>query len=195
MAKPTTTKSYQAILSGAKSLFWAYGIRKVTVEEICEKAGVSKMTFYRNFNNKLEVAEQIIKQIVDQAMEDYDAIMEQEIPFSEKIALFVELKHKNAKGISFEFVSDIVGNDYPELKGRLGKYQELMFQNIIRDFTKAQQQGWIRKDLKIPFMIHMLNMINEHLLDEQLVAMYDSTTDLIMELTNFFFYGISSKSS
>ena len=46
----------QAILDAAKSLFWKHGIRRVTIEEICEVAGVSKMTYYKYFSNKTAIA-------------------------------------------------------------------------------------------------------------------------------------------
>ncbi|MBN1927463.1 MAG: helix-turn-helix transcriptional regulator, partial [Prolixibacteraceae bacterium] len=44
------------ILQSAKKLFWKYGIRKVSIDEICREAGVSRMTFYRLFKNKIELA-------------------------------------------------------------------------------------------------------------------------------------------
>ena len=48
--------SYQILFSTAKNLFFKFGLRRVSVEEICIKASVSKMTFYRNFNNKEHIA-------------------------------------------------------------------------------------------------------------------------------------------
>ena len=43
---------YQDILKTAHDLFWKFGIRRVTIEEICREANVSKMTFYKYFRNK-----------------------------------------------------------------------------------------------------------------------------------------------
>ena len=54
------SKSFISIQKSAKTLFWKYGMARVTVEEICREAGVSKMTFYRNFKNKNEVAKQVL---------------------------------------------------------------------------------------------------------------------------------------
>ena len=44
--KPAKNKKKQSIIKASRDLFMRYGIKRVTVEEICETAGVSKMTFY-----------------------------------------------------------------------------------------------------------------------------------------------------
>ena len=44
------------IMLAAKDLFWKFGIRKVSIEEICSKANVSKVTFYKYFENKIDLA-------------------------------------------------------------------------------------------------------------------------------------------
>ena len=79
------SKSYVAIMDAAKALFWKYGIVKVTVEAICEHAEVSKMTFYRNFDNKKHVAEKVLTAIAAKSMHDYRRIMDSDIPFNKKI--------------------------------------------------------------------------------------------------------------
>ena len=46
-----SVKNDQIVKIG-KDLFYKYGIKRVSVEEICAKANVSKMTFYKFYNNK-----------------------------------------------------------------------------------------------------------------------------------------------
>ena len=47
MSSPTFAKKQQHLLTTAETLFRSHGIRRITVEEICQKAGVSKATFYK----------------------------------------------------------------------------------------------------------------------------------------------------
>ncbi|MDH5400751.1 MAG: TetR/AcrR family transcriptional regulator, partial [Cyclobacteriaceae bacterium] len=61
MTDITQNRKYQAIFETAKELFWKYGIRRVTIEEICKEAGVSKMTFYKFFPNKVALANTILE--------------------------------------------------------------------------------------------------------------------------------------
>ena len=43
------------ILEGAKELFFMYGLKRVTVDDICRHIGMSKKTLYLFFKNKEEL--------------------------------------------------------------------------------------------------------------------------------------------
>ena len=63
----------------------------------------------------------------------------------------------------------------------------------MADLKNAQEQGWIKEGIKPEFILYILNKINDMLLDKNLTAIYTSTHETIMALTNFFFYGIIQK--
>ena len=193
MEAQVSSKSQIILLKTAKNLFWKHGIRRVTVEEICKEAGVSKMTFYRNFKNKDELVEAIIEQLRSEGQESYDRIMSRKIPFNEKIEQLIQFKYERSKGISKEFLKDIYQSDNPEMLKLLENAQQKAQKTIIKDFKKAQKEGAIRADLKMEFIIYMLNDINNKIMDPQLHKIYPSGEKLIMELTRFFFYGILTK--
>ncbi len=187
------SKSQTILLKTAKNLFWKHGIRRVTVEEICKEAGMSKMTFYRNFKNKDELVEAIIEQLRSEGQKGYDRIMNQEISFHQKIEQLIQFKYERSKGISKEFLKDIYQSDNPEMLKLLENAQQKAQKTMIKDFKKAQKEGAIRTDLKMEFIIYMLNDINNKIMDPQLNKIYPSGEKLIMELTRFFFYGILTK--
>ncbi len=58
---------YNQIIETASELFVRFGIKRVTVEEICKTSGVSKMTFYKFFRNKNEVVEKILDEMIGHA--------------------------------------------------------------------------------------------------------------------------------
>lgn len=191
--KEKKTKSHLAILDAAKSLFWKYGIGKVTVEEICERAEVSKMTFYRNFENKINVAEKVLGQLVEKGLSDYQRIMDTEFPFDKKIQHIIQMKHESSEDLSEEFIRDVYRADDPKLKNILENAQMRSSKALHDDLTAAQKKGEIRKDLKIDFVIYMINSLNGKLLDKRLTSMFGSTQELAVALTNFVFYGIMPK--
>lgn len=190
MTEPKRSKSFRAIAKSAKELFWKYGISRVTVEEICKEAGVSKMTFYRNFKNKQEVAKQVLIDLVNQSNERYDAIRQEDIPYAEKMRKMLEIKHESSKGVSAEFVNDIYKNEETELQALIGKFQADQIKRVMEDFQEAQEKGWIRQDLNLSFLLYMMNDIGNKVTDEHLKQLYPEMSDLIMELTRFFLYGI-----
>jgi AcrR family transcriptional regulator len=190
MTSQPDSPKYHDLVQTARQLFWKHGIRRVSVEEICAEAGVSKMTFYRFFPNKIELAKTMLQQLFDDSMQQYRAIMDQDLPFEEKVRQQLLLKFKGTEAISGEFVRDIYSNEDWGLKAYMEQRTEEALMTIISDYSKAQQQGHIRKDLKLDFILYMLHKMQEWITDENLVRSYDDIHDLIMEIANFFFYGI-----
>ena len=188
-AQPDSSKSLD-ILNTARQLFWKHGIRRVSVEEICREAGASKMTFYRSFPNKIELAKAMLQKMFDESMNEYSAIMALDIPFEEKVQKELLLKFKGARGISAELVRDIYSNQEWGLREYMERRTEEALKVIMNDFAQAQQKGWIRQDLRLDFILFLFHRMQDWITNEQLLASYPDTQDLIMEITNFFFYGI-----
>jgi AcrR family transcriptional regulator len=187
------TKSQKAILESAKALFWKYGLKKVTVEEICEQAGVSKMTFYRRFVNKEHAAEKILEAILEDNLRRYSAIMDEKKPFPEKINEVLKLKHQQSRNMSKEFINEILTEDGSALSELVEKHTLKSYKVMIADFDKAKKEGWVREDLKPEFIMDMLGVIRTKMQDEHFLKMFKSMDEAIMELSNFFFYGIFVK--
>lgn len=193
MKRKKNSKSYQAIILAAKNLFWKFGVKRVTVDEICKEAAVSKMTFYRLFKNKNEVAQEMLEQIFDQGLIDYRAIMNQEIPYSKKIEQIILMKHQSSNDISEEFVKDVYQNNDSGLKSLMMEYTHLITAEIMKDMKDAQEKGWIRKDIKLEFIIYSLNKLQQQITDVHFLSMFENAQEAIMQVTNFFFYGIIVK--
>lgn len=183
-------QKYKDILETAQRLFWKYGFKKVSIEEICREANVSKMTFYRFFKNKPELAKMVISVIMDNAMLGYSEIMKMDIPFSEKVTKQLILKHELTNEISKEFVMDIFSNDKLGLKEYWQDYADQFSNAILQDFKHAQEKGWIRKDLNLNFILYYQKKAIEMVYDPEINKMYGSLNELIMEVTNMFFFGI-----
>ena len=184
-------KKLLQIVSTGKSLFWKFGINRVTIEEICKEANVSKMTFYKYFKNKIELIKYILKKLTDDTWEQYYAIMNQKIPYPEKVKQTIELKMNSTHELSNEFYKDFHKNADPELKRFFSELSGESLKKIKADYIKAQKEGNIRQDINPDFILYTLNFMLEKMAkDDNLISMYSTPGELIYELTNFFFYGI-----
>ena len=184
------SKKYKDIMSTGKDLFWKYGMKRVTVEEICKEANVSKMTFYKYFGNKYELALAIIKSMVDSALKEFIDLMESDVPFKKKVQGTVSIKMAQTGNISKEFLSDLYAGDYPELQAYIESKTKENLDLLMNYYRKAQERGELRKGVKIEFMMYMLNQMIAMASDEKLTSLYDTGGELVMELTNLFFYGV-----
>ncbi|MCJ7802330.1 MAG: TetR/AcrR family transcriptional regulator, partial [Candidatus Marinimicrobia bacterium] len=63
--KDSESPKFKQIVETANDLFMRFGVKRITIEEICKTAKVSKMTFYKFFKNKIELAEYIIFSIIN----------------------------------------------------------------------------------------------------------------------------------
>ena len=183
----------EQILKTGKDLFWKYGFKRVTIEEVCKEAGVSKMTYYKFFPNKIELVKILMNDILRVSMDKYKLIMASDIPYPEKVVALIHLKKDQIEHMSSEFFKDYVQSDDPELISYLQQLSGESMQMFTDDFRKAQENGDIRKDLKIEFIMYMMNHLVEMAQNDALINMYDEPQDLVMEITNFLFYGILNR--
>jgi AcrR family transcriptional regulator len=184
------SEKYEAIVHAAKSLFWKHGIRRVTMEEICEVAGVSKMTCYKYFSNKTAIAKYLIEDMFESGIKAYKEIYNSEISYEEKVKKLLDLKMSNTHEMSQELLDDIYKYQDEELYVTIETIKKRMLEIYLDDIREAQKTGAIRNDIKAEFMLYFLNNLTEMLTDKQLVGIYPNPEQMIAEVMNFFFYGI-----
>ncbi|MDO1446497.1 TetR/AcrR family transcriptional regulator [Rhodocytophaga aerolata] len=187
----TTSQKYSKLLMTSRELFWKYGFSRVSIQEICKEAGISKMTFYRFFPNKLELAKAVFDRVVDEGLVKFRSIMHANISSADKIKQIVLLKREGVHEISQEFLKDFYANPELGLKTYIEEKTKTAWHEMLTDFRQAQQDGWIRADMKPELLFYMSQKVGDMLNDKRLSSLYNSPQDLVMELTNFFVYGIS----
>jgi len=190
----STNKNYQNLLEKGRILFWKHGIRRVTVEEICREAGVSKMTFYKFFPNKIDLGQTILSQLMENALQEFHDLVERPISFREKVQRMFEMKLEATKDISTEFLNDAFSNPAYGLKEMMESYRNESLKTFVEFLRDAQKKGLIRKGIRIEFIMTYLNSLTQLVYDKELQALYDHPQDLIMEAMNFMFYGLSTPS-
>ncbi len=183
-------KSVTQLKAAARQLFYRHGIRRVTVEEICTTAGVSKMTFYKYFDNKTDVSKHVLDEAIEKGIQRFRDIRDQDIPFVDKVKQWIKLKMDQTGGMSLAFLRDLIPEADPDLQGwYAGKVKESTTL-IIDTFREAQNRGEISQHIRIEFMLYFLNHMQEMVSDDRLLALYPDTQSLSHELIHLFFYGI-----
>jgi AcrR family transcriptional regulator len=181
---------FEAIVSAARSLFWKHGIRRVTIEEICQNAGVSKMTCYKYFSNKTAIAKYLIEDMFESGIKAYKEIYHSDISYEEKVKKMLDLKMSNSHEMSQELLDDIYKNQDEELSETIETIKKRMIGIYLDDIREAQKIKEIRDDVKPEFMLYFLNNLTEMLTDQRLVSIYSNPQQMISEVMTFFFYGI-----
>ncbi len=181
------------LVETAKELFFHYGTKRVSIEEICQQSGVSKMTFYRYFPNKTAIAKHVLESIYGEGRETVNSILAMEAPFEERLKKVLVTKMEYADKYSREFIKDLMMGTEPELKKYIEEETKHSLNELRKIFLDAQKKGEIRSDIKVDFIIHMMNIMREVFKDENLQKLYPDLASLMKDAFNFFYYGVLKK--
>lgn len=182
---------YLSLVKTARELFWKHGFKRITIQDICQKSGVSKMTFYKYFPNKTELAKTVFSNEVEEGIEKFTLLINEDISVQEKIEKMIFLKAEGTNNISKEFMEDFYFGDEPELKAFVEQKTQEAWNGLLDNWKKAQSAGIFRNDLKPEFLLRISFGLIELMKDEKLASQYVSTQELILEFTRFIAYGIS----
>jgi AcrR family transcriptional regulator len=184
-------RKYLSLMDASRELFWKYGFRRVSIDEICRAAKVSKMTFYSFFPNKLELAKRVFDKQAEEGFQEFRKIMYEDCSPSLKMKKILQLKIDGTNNISNEFLMDFYNNPDLGLKAHIEEKTGKIWAETLDLFRDGQENGWIRKDMKIEFMFYFMQKATPLLTDKELLKMFNSSQELILEIANMFVYGIS----
>lgn len=185
-----SSKKHKDIVSTAKELFWKYGFKRVTIEEVCATAKVSKMTFYKFYPNKLELAKAVFDMVVDDGVERFKLLMGSDAPVSEKMRGMIQMKLEGTNDISREFLADFYANPELGLSTYIEEKTRVVWADVITVFREGQQKGWFRSDFKPELLLILAQKAAELVTDSKVVVLYNKPQDLVLELTSLMTYGI-----
>ena len=156
---PTTVKNQglvekrrEQIVLAAIKLFSRFGARRVPVEEICREAGVSKMTFYKYFPNKVGLVRTIRDRWVEEGFRKFDEIDALDLPFPEKVERMTRWKVEFAARVSADFIAELVGLD---------DVMEEVRRRYLANIAAAQKKGEIRSDIDPRFLWTVVEKLGE----------------------------------
>jgi AcrR family transcriptional regulator len=187
-------KKYDSIMEAAQRLFYRYGIQKVSIEELCLDAKVSKMTFYKHFPNKIALAKRLLDVIFGNTLKRFTDMMDDpDIPFPEKMQALLQIKMEGSKDAKWAFVVDLYKSSDLTLVAHAKEWIQKGLALTVERFIRTQEQGWMRKDLNPVLMLVLLDKMQEAALDDRVIAAYRDVQDMVVEITKFFLYGISNE--
>lgn len=178
------SKKREQIVRTAESLFSRFGVKRVTVEEVCREAGVSKMTFYKYFPNKVELVLSIRDEWVEEGFRKFDEINAKNIPFPEKIDLMTRWKVEFASRVNAEFIRELASTD---------DIIEQVKRRYLNNITDAQKKGEIRSDIDPEFLWLVVEKINELVKEESWKSVFSELSQYHQQLRTLLWYGLLTR--
>ena len=174
----------------AKDLFWKHGFKKVSIDEICKKATVSRKTYYTFYENKNALVIFIYNKVVDEAYGIYEGVVESDLSFSEKLEKIFNYKLEFTKNISIEFISDFYNPDAGELTALFNETVERSMKFMRNFLNIAQKNGDINQDLSLDYIMFMMQKAIDLCGTQELLSMFPDVNTLTRQVTQSIIYGI-----
>lgn len=180
-----SSKKYLHLIEVAKQLFFKHGVKRVTVEEICAKSNISKMTFYKYFSDKMQLAELIRDELNDQGLAKYDEINALHISYPEKIDLITQWRIDLFSPMTSEFIEDML-----DIKAATEK----MKKHYMKVITEGQKKGEIRKELSPELIWLVTEKLNEITKDGSWKQVTTEYSKFQRQMRKLYFYGLLEQS-
>jgi AcrR family transcriptional regulator len=179
------SRKREQIIRTAEGLFSRFGAKRVTVEEVCREAGVSKMTFYKYFPNKVELVRSIRDNWVEEGFRKFEEINAMEIPFPQKINLMTRWKVEFSSRVKAEFIRELVS---------IADVMDRAKRRYLRNITNAQKKREIRSDINPEFLWIVTEKLYELVKEESWRSVFSDFNQFQQQLQTLIFFGLLTRS-
>ena len=174
------------ILKTAGELFFKFGIRSVSIDDICTDLHISKKTFYTVFKQKDELIVELLDAMRQKKEKDYQSVIEQDGNVLDMLMTnFKRLRgHSMDKHLAFGFDLE---KFYPELwHERQGMMRDLDKKHTMQMLQKGIDQGMYRNDLDIEataiLFSHIIESVLRDLTMMSVAQRVDYTLDMLVRM-------------
>jgi len=175
------TLKQKQIVETAQTLFFRHGTKRVSIEEICKTASVSKVTFYKYYKNKLDLIKFIRDSLIDKGFAQFDLICEQDISYREKVNQMTQWRMEFFSQMKGDFIEDILS--LQDIKSKIKI-------RMIKNINTAQERGEIRKEYN-PELIWMVSEKLGELVTEGIWKdAFNDYGEYQKQMRNLFFNGL-----
>lgn len=183
----------EKILSSAFQLFMKYGVRSVSMDDLCRKLGCSKKTLYNFFDNKKDLISKVItrhieddEKLISEMKDNADNAIEEMASIGAHI-----IKFMRAMGPS---VAYDLKKYHPEAWAIIDeRHFSFIYATIKANIERGQQEGLYRTDFHSDIIAKLYVMESRTIADEDVFPMATySKPELFAELFDYHMRGIVS---
>ncbi len=183
------------ILNKARQLYFSYGIKSITMEDISKGLGISKKTIYNYFDDKNAIIERVVDDFLQDTAQKMQEVTDRaEDVIQEEYALVSNINDQ-VQCIQMAFFYELE-KSYPQLMQKMNAYKHnILINKIENNVTRGMELGIYRPEL-IPSEVALirLSLIEDAFTNTTFLSAGWQTRDILITLTNFYLHSITSYS-
>lgn len=183
----------EKILHASLQMFFRYGIKHVTMDDIAKELGMSKKTIYQYFKEKDDLVNQLCLCEVKQHEKDFNELGKKAKDPIHEIMLLSDKMRELMQNINPLFFLDLQ-KFYPEAYKEFQKFKEsCAYKNIVDNINQGMQMGLYREDLDVEFAAkYRLAQIDMLMFGNYFTFENVSLVQANQNLLEMFVYGITT---
>lgn len=186
-------KKKESIRRASMDLFKTFGFRKVSINDIASKAGVSPATIYNHFGSKEELVRDVVKRLMLDTMERYWAIIDSEKPFLEKLELIIFDKTELSRQYEGELIQAVASND-PEIQEFVESIYQQAVKRQVNFLEEGKRLGYVNSELSQEAILLYFDILRKGFLAHpELFASPEHNAELVRDLASLYLYGLMGK--
>lgn len=165
------------IITRVRDLYAKYGIKSITMDDVARHLGISKKTLYKYVKDKEDLVGKVIDLEIELLKKGMECKARNELNAIEELLIVSKILNQRMKEINPSTIYDL-RKYYPQHYERLtAARREKMFENVINNINKGQNEGLYRTDLD-PKIIAMIQISRvENIVDNDLFSINEFTSD------------------
>ncbi|MFC5410947.1 TetR/AcrR family transcriptional regulator [Larkinella bovis] len=145
----------ERILEKAEALFWKFGTRSITMDDISRDIGISKKTLYQHFVDKDDIVYQVILYRMDKNRENVSCHISTAHDPIEEILLGSEMLRQQLSDMNPALMIDIQRH-YPRAWEICTEFKEKFILESIRlNLRRGIEQGLYRSEIDVEIMARL----------------------------------------
>ena len=139
---------YEIIVRTTSNLFQQYGVRSVSIDDVCKKLQISKKTFYIYFQQKEDLVDAVLTYLDKIHLEKFNKLLQNKNAIEAFLVILREIK-KNVDSEPKLMWHDIE-KYYPKVFERNDlKKRDFMIKGFEANLKQGIEEGYYREDLDV----------------------------------------------
>ena len=183
----------EKILAEAERLFWKYGVRTITMDDIARRLAISKKTIYQHFTDKEDIVHQVVEWHLEHERTEFCRLNEQELNPIEEMMLASDMMRKHVDKVNPSLFID-VQRYFPKAWEAFLTHKEGHILNDIRaNLQRGVEQGLYRADIDAETMARLRIELVQLGFDERVFPNQPDVYVVQDQLLHHFIRGILSE--
>lgn len=182
------------ILNKATELFFHYGVRSVTMDDLSRELGISKKTLYLYVENKSDIVSKTLENFIAVQKNEIGKVIKENNNAIDEIVAMGKINLKNLKKMHPSTMYDLE-KYYPESWQIVQKYKcEFIHNVLLNNIEKGKKEKLYKEEIDSNLMVKFYTIIIEQLvLPRQFPSTSFDFTNLYKQFIKYHLSGIASE--